>query len=161
MTESDGRRIKRSLFLDRNTIRFCDETMLKELSRIQYIQKPIDRNKKKLSELNLPFNVDDASLVNGRRMTNAGIFRAYMTVYLKRHPMINQEMTLPVRQQEPTSKSLPIPIDIFFKAKPWILYEDIQSDIFDHLLAALPEFGLRVFQSPSGVDMREAGRHEA
>jgi len=98
-------------------------------------------------------------LVNGRRMTNVGTFRAYITSYLKRHPMINQEMTLLVRQLEPTSKGLPIQIYIFSKEKRWIPYEDIQSDIFDHLLAVLPEFGLRVFQSPSGVDMREAWKH--
>ncbi len=159
MSESDGRRIKRSLFLDLNTIRFCDEPMLKQLRRIQYIQEYIDHKKDELADHNEQSKVDDSCLVNGRRMTNVGTFRAYITSYLKRHPMINQEMTLLVRQLEPTSKGLPIQIYIFSKEKRWIPYEDIQSDIFDHLLAVLPEFGLRVFQSPSGVDMREAWKH--
>jgi miniconductance mechanosensitive channel len=160
MSESDGRRIKRSLFLDLNTIRFCDEPLLKRLSRIQLIQEYVDRKKEELAEYNKQSKVDDSCLVNGRRMTNVGTFRAYITAYLKRHPMVNQEMTLLVRQLEPTPKGLPIQIYIFSKEKRWVPYEDIQSDIFDHLLAVLPEFDLRVFQSPSGVDMREAWKHD-
>lgn len=160
MSESDGRRIKRSLFLDLNTIRFCDEPLLKRLSRIQFIQEYIDRKKEELAEYNKQSKVDDSCLVNGRRMTNVGTFRAYITAYLKRHPMVNQEMTLLVRQLEPTPKGLPIQIYIFSKEKRWVPYEDIQSDIFDHLLAVLPEFDLRVFQSPSGVDVREAWKHD-
>ena len=117
-------------------------------------------NELPIKKYNKQSKVDDSCLVNGRRMTNVGTFRAYITAYLKRHPMVNQEMTLLVRQLEPTPKGLPIQIYIFSKEKRWVPYEDIQSDIFDHLLAVLPEFDLRVFQSPSGVDMREAWKHD-
>lgn len=158
MTESDGRRIKRSLHLDLNSIRFCDEAMLQRLSRIQYIKEYLTQKKEELTKHNEYSKVDDSSLANGRRMTNVGVFRAYITSYLKRHPMINQEMTLLVRHLEPTSSGLPIQIYIFSKEKRWIPYEAIQSDIFDHLLAVLSEFDLRVFQNPSGLDMREALR---
>lgn len=154
MTESNGRRIKRSLYIDINTIRFCDEEMLQRYSKIQFIQDYIDRTEKEVSKHNKEKKVDNSSLANGRRMTNIGTFRAYIEAYLRNHPQINQDMTLLVRQLEPTSQGLPIQIYIFSKEKRWVPYEDIQSDLFDHLLAVLPEFDLQVFQSPSGRDLK-------
>ena len=97
--------------------------------------------------------VDDISPVNGRRLTNVGTFRAYVLSYLRNHPMINSKMTLLVRQLAPTDKGLPVEIYVFTSDKDWLNYEDIQSDIFDHLLAVLREFDLRAFQSPSGGDL--------
>jgi len=156
MSESDGRRIKRSINIDLNTIRFCDEEMLRRYSKIQYIKDYIDRKKEELVKHNQDQQIDDSSLVNGRRMTNLGTFRAYILAYLKHHPQVNQEMTLLVRQLEPTSDGLPIQIYIFCKDKRWVPYEDIQSDLFDHLLAVVPSFDLKVFQNPSGLDMQVA-----
>jgi miniconductance mechanosensitive channel len=153
MAESDGRRIKRSLYLDINTIRFCDEEMLQRYSKIQFIQEYIDRTKSEVSKYNKEQKVDNTSLANGRRMTNIGTFRAYIEAYLRNHPQINQDMTLLVRQLEPTAQGLPIQIYIFSKEKRWVPYEDIQSDLFDHFLAVLPEFDLRAFQDPSGKDL--------
>lgn len=152
MTESDGRRIKRSLYLDINTICFCDEEMLQRFSKIQFIQEYIDRTKEELSKHNREQKVDNSSLANGRRMTNIGTFRAYIEAYLRNHPQINLDLTLLVRQLEPTSHGLPIQIYIFSKEKRWVPYEAIQSDLFDHLLAVLPEFDLKAFQNPSGKD---------
>jgi len=152
MTESDGRRIKRSLYLDISTIRFCDEEMLERFSKIQFIKEYIDQTKQEVKNHNKEWKVDNSSLANGRRMTNIGTFRAYIEAYLRNHPQVNQDLTLLVRQLEPTPHGLPIQIYIFSKEKRWVPYEDIQSDLFDHFLAVLPEFDLQAFQEPSGKD---------
>ena len=152
MTESDGRRIKRSLYLDISTIRFCDEEMLERFSKIQFIKEYIDQTKQEVKNHNKERKVDNSSLANGRRMTNIGTFRAYIEAYLRNHPQVNQDLTLLVRQLEPTPHGLPIQIYIFSKEKRWVPYEDIQSDLFDHFLAVLPEFDLQAFQEPSGKD---------
>jgi len=152
MSDSGGRRIKRSINLDINTIKFCTEEMLDQFSKIQYISSYIEKKKKEVKEINELEKVDSSSLVNGRRMTNIGTFRAYVESYLHNHPMINKEMTLLVRQLAPTEHGLPIEIYVFSKNQEWAKYESIQANIFDHLLAVIPEFQLRVFQDPSGLD---------
>ena len=152
MAESDGRRIKRSINIDMNTICFCDEAMLEKFRKIQYLTEYIDSKKREIDEHNKAANVDDTELVNGRRMTNIGTFRAYVSAYLKHHPEINLNMTFIVRHLKPTEHGLPIEIYVFCKDKAWANYENIQADIFDHILAVVPEFGLRVFQNPSGAD---------
>ncbi len=152
MSDSGGRRIKRSINLDINTIKFCTEEMLDQFSKIQYISSYIEKKKKEVKEVNELEKVDSSSLVNGRRMTNIGTFRAYVESYLHNHPMINKEMTLLVRQLAPTEHGLPIEIYVFSKNQEWAKYESIQANIFDHLLAVIPEFQLRVFQDPSGLD---------
>ena len=152
MSESGGRRIKRSLNIDMNTVRFCDETMLNKFRRIQYLTEYIDSKKREIDEHNKAANIDDSELVNGRRMTNVGTFRAYVIAYLKNHPKINQDMTFLVRQLKSTEYGLPIEIYVFCNDKVWANYEGIQADIFDHILAVIPEFGLRVFQNPTGSD---------
>ena len=159
MSESSGRRIKRSINIDMNTIRFCDEKMLDKFRRIQYIADYIDTKKREIGEHNIAANVDDSELVNGRRMTNIGTFRAYVVAYLKNHPNINQEMTFLVRQLQPTENGLPIEIYVFSSDKVWANYEGIQADIFDHVLAAVPNFGLRVFQNPTGSDFAKMLSH--
>jgi miniconductance mechanosensitive channel len=152
MQESGGRRIKRALYIDMNTIKFCDGEMLERYSRIQYIRDYLDSKKKEISDFNRELNVDDASLVNGRKLTNIGTFRAYVEAYLHHHPRIHQDMTFLIRQLKPSEHGLPLEIYVFSNDQVWAHYESIQADIFDHLLAVIPEFDLRVFQNPAGSD---------
>ncbi len=158
MSNSGGRRIKRSISIDVNTIQFCTEDMLNRFSKIQYISNYIEKTKAELQENNKLEQVDNSSLVNGKRMTNIGTFRAYVKAYLMNNPMINQEMTFLVRQLEPTEHGLPIEIYVFSKDQEWANYEDIQANIFDHILAVVPEFDLRIFQDPSGMDFKKLTR---
>ena len=152
MKESGGRRIKRTINIDVSTIKFCNEEMLKRFSEIQYIANYIQIKKEELSTYNDENEVDNTSLANGRRLTNVGTFRAYTVAYLRNHPMISQEMTFLVRHLAPAGYGLPIEIYVFSKDTIWANYEGIQADIFDHLLAVVPEFDLKVFQNPSGSD---------
>jgi len=154
MSESGGRRIKRSVSIDMSSIKFCDEEMLERFSRIQYISKYIEKTKNEVNEFNQTSKADTANLVNGKRMTNIGTFRAYVKAYLQNNPAINQDMTFLVRQLPPSEKGLPIEIYVFSKDTAWANYEAIQGDIFDHILAVVPEFDLRVYQSPAGADFR-------
>lgn len=154
MADANGRRIKRAIHIDISSIRFCDEDMLMRFSQIQYISNYIKEKEIALQTFNQTENTGNSSLVNGRRMTNIGTFRAYILFYLRNHPMINQEMTLLVRQLPSTQYGLPIEIYVFSKDKVWANYESIQADIFDHLLAAVPEFDLRIYQNPTGADFR-------
>jgi miniconductance mechanosensitive channel len=153
MAESGGRRIKRAVYIDLQTIRFCTEEMLERFRKIQYIAAYICEKQTELDEYNRQHGVDQVTLANGRRLTNIGTFRAYVIAYLRHHPMINQNMTFLVRQLAPTSRGLPLEIYVFSKEKRWVNYEAIQADIFDHILAVAPEFDLRVFQEPSGNDL--------
>jgi miniconductance mechanosensitive channel len=144
-----------------SSIRFCDEEMLERYEKIQYISEYIEQKKQELKEFNQLTNVDNASLANGRRMTNIGTFRAYVVAYLRHHPMINKDMTFLVRQLPPTQYGLPIEIYVFSKDKVWAHYEAIQADIFDHILAVVPEFDLRVYQNPTGADFHMLNPHIA
>ena len=153
MEQSPGRRIKRSVYIDVKSIRFCTPEMVEKYRRIQVLKDYIDRKEKEITEYNRKYNIDDSVLVNGRRMTNIGTFRNYVEAYLRRHPMINQEMTLMVRQLQVTEKGLPIEVYAFCKDKQWVNYEKIQADIFDHIFAVIPEFDLQAFQEPSGYDI--------
>ena len=152
MEESGGRRIKRALFIDMTSIKFCDREELERFSKIQYISEYIERKNAELSEYNQEHGVDESSLVNGRKLTNIGTFRAYVEAYLRNHPKIHQNMTFLVRQLAPTDHGLPLEIYVFSNDQVWARYESIQADIFDHFLAAIPAFDLRVFQNPSGAD---------
>lgn len=152
MEESGGRRIKRSLYIDMSGIKFCDEEMFERLLKIQLVGGYLESKKNEIAEYNREKNIDYSSIINGRRLTNIGTFRAYVEAYLKNHPRINQNMTLMVRYLPPTDRGLPLEIYAFCNDLVWTNYESIQADIFDHLLAALPEFDIRVFQSPSGAD---------
>jgi len=155
MSESGGRRIKRSINVDLSTIKFCDEEMLSRFRRIQYISDYIESKKQDLSQWNKEKKVDESSLINVRRLTNVGTFRAYIVAYLRNHPEVHKDMTFLVRQLAPTAQGLPIEIYVFSKIQAWAAYENLQADIFDHLLAAAGEFDLRVFQEPAGSDFRE------
>ena len=154
MQQSGGRRIKRAIHVDMNSIRFCTEEMIGRFSKIQYISKYVETKRAELAEHNRSAKVDDSSLANGRRMTNIGTFRAYVQAYLKNHPMVSQEMTLIIRQLAPGEHGLPIEIYVFCTDIRWAHYEAIQADIFDHILAVLPEFDLRIFQTLSGSEFQ-------
>ena len=155
MQLSGGRRIKRSIFIDINTIKFCTEEMIERFSKIRYIADYMEQKKKELAEHNAAHQLDDLAPANKRQLTNIGTFRAYVNFYLKNHAMVNQEMTFLIRQLAPTENGLPIEIYVFCKDKVWANYEAIQSDIFDHILAIVPEFDLKVFQRPAGGDLKE------
>lgn len=154
MNESGGRRIKRSILIDIHSIHFCNNTQLEELSRIDLIREYVTGKQKDIEDYNLTRKVASNSLFNGRRQTNIGIFRAYVIAYLKNNPQIHSDMTFLVRQLAPTEQGLPLEIYVFSRVQAWAEYEAIQADIFDHLIASVPHFGLRLFQKPSGHDFR-------
>lgn len=154
MFESGGRRIKRSIYIDMQSLRFVDEALLKKMFTFERLRPYLEQKLPELEEWNRRMHADLSVLVNGRRMTNIGCFRAYVAAYLRSHDQIHQEMTFLVRQLQPTDKGLPLEIYVFTKDTRWAVYEGIQSDIFDHLLTVLPEFELSVYQSPSGNDLR-------
>lgn len=152
MMEAGGRRIKRAIYIDVTSIKFCNDEMLNRLESIQCIHKYIKNKRKEIAEHNKACNIDDCHLANGRHLTNIGIFRVYIEHYLKNHPKVSKEMTQIVRQLPPGENGLPIELYAFTNEILWADYERIQSDIFDHLLAVVPEFDLRIYQKPSGYD---------
>jgi len=153
MQESGGRRIKRSVNIDMTSIKFCDEEMLERFSKIQYIQEYIDSRTKEIERYNKENNISEESIVNGRHMTNIGTFRVYVENYLKNHPKLSKSMLQIVRQLQPAENGLPIEIYTFTNVTGWVEYEGIQADIFDHILAIIPEFDLRIYQNPTGNDI--------
>jgi len=155
MDESGGRRIKRSINLDMNSIKFCTGEMLERFKKIEYVSDYVEKTEQVLSEYNEKKNIDNEILVNGRRQTNIGVFRAYLKGYLRNHPKINTRMTFLVRQLDPGPEGIPIEVYVFSNDQEWANYEDIQSDIFDHILAVIPEFDLQVFQQPTGRDFSQ------
>ena len=155
MNLSGGRRIKRYVNIDLSSIKFCDTEMLERFTKIQLITNAIQDRQAEIKVSNEEKNVDESTLVNGRRLTNIGIFRAYVEAYLRQHPQISNQMTFLVRQLSPRENGLPIEIYVFCKETNWNIYEAVQADIFDHILAVVPEFDLRVFQVPSGSDFQK------
>jgi miniconductance mechanosensitive channel len=155
MQESGGRRIKRSLMLDQNSVHFLSKDEQEKLHRFRLLKDYLNNKQQEIDDWNQKLKDEGKEPVNTRRISNIGTFRAYVLQYLKNHPRIHQEMTMMVRQLNPTADGLPLEVYCFTATTEWVAYEGIQSDIFDHLISILPEFGLRVFQHPSGVDMRE------
>lgn len=156
MRESGGRRIKRSVNIDMNSVCFCTPEMLERFRKIDLLKSYIDEKEQELREYNAENGVDGDVLVNGRRQTNLGVFRAYLVAYLRSLPYTNQGLHCMVRHLQPTDKGIPVELYFFSKMKDWVPYEGIQADVFEHVLAVIPEFGLRVFQSPSGEDVQMA-----
>ncbi|MEZ4397557.1 MAG: mechanosensitive ion channel [Candidatus Krumholzibacteriia bacterium] len=154
MEESGGRRIKRALNLDLASIRFLAPDEIAALKRIVLIRDYLEGKEKELADWNAERSTDPEAPVNSRRLTNVGTFRAYLAAYLRSLPLVHEDMTFLVRQLPPGEHGLPMEIYVFSRDQRWAAYEDLQSDIFDHVLAVVPEFGLRVYQSPSGADMR-------
>jgi miniconductance mechanosensitive channel len=156
MTESGGRRIKRALLLDQSSVRFLDGEERARLRRIALIDEYLDTQRSELEAYNAKLQAAGKDPVNNRRATNLGTFRAYVTAYLRSHPGVNQRMTLMVRQLDPTPQGLPLQVYCFSADTGWVPYENLAGDIFDHLLAVLPEFGLRIYQQPGGGDIAAA-----
>ena len=154
MSESPGRRIKRSINIDMNSVSFCTPEMFAKFRKISLLTDYIDEKEKELNAYNEAHRIDDSIRVNGRRQTNIGVFRAYLVNYLKSLPEVSKELTCMVRQLQPTETGIPIELYFFSSVKDWVPYEGIQSDVFDHVLAVIPEFGLSVFQNVSGSDLR-------
>ena len=148
MSNSGVRRIKRSVSVDMSSVAFLDQESLPRLRKISLLKDYLSQKEQEIDSWNTQ-NADLANPINARSLTNIGTFRAYIREYLKNHPKIAQEETLLVRQLQPTENGIPVELYIFTTDNRWANYEDIQSDIFDHLLSVLPEFGLRAFQAPS------------
>lgn len=149
MESSGGRRIARSFVIDADTIKFCTPEMLEKFKKFQLITQYITDKENEIEEYNKRNNIDDSNPVNGRRQTNIGIFRAYLTEYLSHNPYINKDMTFMVRQLAPTEYGIPIQVYAFSSNKIWVNYENIQSDIFDHIFAVVTMFDLKIYQKPS------------
>jgi miniconductance mechanosensitive channel len=154
MQTAGGRRIKRSLFIDTNSITFCSEEMIEKFKTIHYLSDYITIKEREIAEYNALNEIDRQTRVNGRALTNIGVFRMYINHYLQHHPGISQELTLLVRQLAPSENGLPLEIYAFTNDTRWDVYETMQADIFDHLFAVAPEFGLHIFQNPSGSDFK-------
>jgi len=155
MSDSGGRRIKRSIKIDMNSIKFCDNSMIERFKKFKVISDYINQKQSEINKHNIENNINEEGLINGRSLTNIGTFRAYIEGYLRNHANIHNEMTFLVRQLAPESDGLPIEIYVFSSDTNWVNYEAIQSNIFDHLLAVLSEFDLKVFQNPTGDDFRK------
>ncbi|RKN66029.1 mechanosensitive ion channel family protein [Paenibacillus ginsengarvi] len=160
MQQAGGRRIKRSVLIDKSSICFCTDEMIRGFRKIHYLTDYIDSKEQEIAAFNARNQIDKTMKVNGRQLTNIGVFRMYMEQYLKHHPRIHQEMTLIVRQLAPVENGLPLEIYAFVNDTNWGVYESVQADIFDHVFAAVPTFGLRIFQNPSGHDFKQAIRAE-
>lgn len=154
MQESDGRRIKRAISLDINSVRFLDKPLLDKLLGLRFIKGYLLHKQQELAQYHQQQQIDNQDLLNHRRLTNLGTLRAYMEAYLRHHPQVNQQMTLMVRQLPPTEHGIRMELYCFCNDKEWVNYEGIQADIFDHLLAILPTFELRAYQR---VSDRQAG----
>jgi miniconductance mechanosensitive channel len=154
MQESGARRLRRHILIDLNSIKFCTSEMLERFSKYEYVAGYIASTEAKLNDYNQEKKIEPGVMINGHRQTNIGIFRAYLTEYLKENPNLHQDMTLMARQLQPTDTGLPLEIYAFSKEQDWERFEDIQSDIFDHVYAGIKFFDLKLFQSPSGNDFQ-------
>lgn len=150
MQESGGRRIKRAVHIDISSIKFCDDIMLQKFMKFQLLQQYLTARLTEIKEYNTKNKIDTSEIVNGRNLTNVGVFRRYILEYLSNHPHVKKDMTFLIRQLAPGSTGLPIEIYVFSDDIEWVNYEAIQADIFDHILAVVPQFGLKVFQYPTG-----------
>ena len=153
MSQSGARRIKRAIFVDVSSIRFQTQDEVDHFKRFALLKDYVKNKEQELADYNAGLATAVDADVNRRRLTNVGTFRAYAYDYLKNHPRIDKNMTLIVRQLAPGPEGLPLEIYCFTNTTEWAAYEDIQSDIFDHLLAIVPEFGLRLYQKPAGSDL--------
>ena len=149
MQESGGRRIKRAIYIDIHSVRLCDDEMLARFGKIRYISEYIDKKLNELRAYHKDYAIEEEDLLNSRKLTNIGTFRAYLDAYLGKHPKVNQSLTYMVRQLPPNELGLPLEIYCFSIEKSWTKYEAVQADIFDHVLAMLETFDLRAYQRDS------------
>ena len=152
MQESGGRRIKRAIYIDMHSVKLYDNESLKKVAKIRFIAAYIDSKIKELQQYHQDNSIDENDLLNRRALTNIGTFRAYLEAYLAKHPKINHDMTLMVRQLPPNELGLPLEIYCFCSDKAWVNYEKVQADIFDHIMAMLPLFELRAYQRDSHLE---------
>ncbi|MBU1099484.1 MAG: mechanosensitive ion channel family protein [Bacteroidetes bacterium] len=155
MQQTGGRRIKRSIHLDLSSVKFCDSEMLTKFKKINLLKEYLSYKESEINDYNSLSEINSNELVNGRRLTNLGTFREYIKAYLKNRKDIRSDLTFLIRQLPPGPNGLPIEIYVFANTIAWVEYEEIQADIFDHLLAVVPEFELKMFQTPTGYDIRE------
>jgi miniconductance mechanosensitive channel len=157
MKESKGRRIARAIHIDIKSVEFCTDEMLERFKKFKLIREYINEKQQEIDEFNQAQGITDEDTVSRRRLTNIGVFRKYVETYLEKHPKIHPSeppYIIMVRHLQPTDRGLPVQIYVFSKEQDWKEYEKVQADIFDHILAVVPEFGLRIFQNPSGDDFR-------
>jgi len=159
MQECGGRRIKRAVHINSQTINFVEPNTREQYKKFSLITDYITERQNQIESFNAINSIDTSELINGRRMTNLGVFRKYLELYLKSHPNIHQDLTIMVRQLSIEDRGIPLEIYCFTKTTAWLDYEDIQADIFDHLLASASYFGLEIFQQPSGADITKATRN--
>lgn len=155
MKEFGGRRIKRSIFIDLNSVVFCTPEMIEKFKKINYLKDYILEKEKELAEYNKQKNSESKLRINGRYITNIGTFRVYIEAYLENNPKLLKDLPQMVRQLPPTENGLPLEIYAFTNVTEWEAYEVIQADIFDHIFSIIEDFGLRIFQSPTGYDMKQ------
>lgn len=153
MQVAGGRRIKRSFYIDTSSISFCTEEMIEEFLKIHYLTDYVTTKLNEINAYNMEHQINTESKVNGRQLTNVGVFREYIHQYLRNHPKIHKDMTLIVRQLAPGDNGLPLEVYAFSNDTTWAVYEAIQADIFDHIFAVMPTFRLRAFQNPTGHDI--------
>lgn len=158
MQETGGRRIKRSVFIDVSSIKFMDEQLLQRFEKFHLISEYLKQKQEDIKNDNEHAGFDPSVLVNGRRLTNVGTFREYLKAYLKQRSDVDNNLTFLIRQLQPGAEGLPIEIYIFANTTEWVEYEDIQSDIFDHIMAVVPEFELKIYQNPTGSDFKELSK---
>ena len=156
MQESEGRRIKRAVYIEVDTVHFASEELINSLSKLKLLKEFIKERQAEIESYNEEHGFKGDELINARKQTNLGLFRRYVEYYLRHNVEINQEMTLIVRQLHPTDKGVPLEIYCFTNTKEWGEYEDITSDIFDHIFAIVPEFELSLFENPSGRDFQQS-----
>lgn len=159
MQETGGRRIKRSIYIDVSSIKFVDDKMLQRFKKIKLISNYLDKKIEEINNYNSQLNEESADdIANGRRITNVGTFRQYLKEYLRERSDVDKNLTFLVRQLQPGPEGLPIEIYIFATTTEWVKYEDIQSDIFDHIMAVVPQFELKIFQNPTSYDFKELSK---
>ena len=146
MAESGGRRIMRNVNIDIRSVKFCTPEMLEQYKKIERVRQYIEQREEDIEEYNRANRIDTSLIVNGRQQTNLGVFRAYLNAYIRSNPNINQNMTRMVRQLQSSEFGIPLQVYAFSKEKDWVKYEEIQSDLFDHIIAAAPLFDLKIFQ---------------
>lgn len=155
MQNSGGRRIKRSVYIDVNSIKFCSAEMIEKFKKVHYLTDYILSKEVEIEQYNKDNKIDDELWINGRHLTNIGIFRIYLENYLKNNPKVHENMVQMVRQLPPGEYGLPLELYLFVNDTNWVNYEKVQADIFDHILAVAEMFELRAFQNPSGHDLRQ------
>jgi miniconductance mechanosensitive channel len=156
MQETGGRRIKRALYIDASSVHFLDDEEIRRLARLRLLADYLPSKERDVAQWNHGLGKAAALPANRRRLTNLGTFRAYVQAYLDRHPQIHRELSCMVRQLASEAQGIPLELYCFTTTVAWADYEGIQADIFDHLFALLPEFGLALYQQPSGRDVRAA-----